>query len=136
MHTSRANLLPRGRHADNDTLAPSFVTSLQGRPHHAYVACAIKCVIASTVSHLHQLLLNTLSPQLGRVHEIRRPKFLTPRFFAVIHIYRYDFGGSVLHCALDNAQTYAPRSKYRYVRPGFHICCHDGCAVACGDAAS
>lgn len=136
MHTSRANLLPRGRHPDNDALAPPFVASFQGSPHHAYVTCAIKRVIASSVSHLHQLLLNALSPQLGWVHEIRRPKLLTPRFFAVVHIYRYDLGSSVLHCALDNAQTNAPRSKNRYIRTGLHVRGHNGCSVACGYAAS
>ena len=135
-HTSRSNLLARGRHPDNHTNPPTLMARLQRRPHDPDIPRAIKRIIAAAIRHLHQLLLNTRLAEFLRIHKIRRPKLLRPLLLPIIHIHNNDLPRPVLHRALDHAQPHTPGAEDSYVRVLLHIGRDNGCAVPRRDTAA
>ena len=112
---------------------------LQRRTHDVYVARALECVIASSIGHLDQLLLNALSAELRGVHEIRSAKLLAPLLLAVVHVHDDDLARAILHRTLDYGQTNTSSSEDGNVRAFLHTALaggDDGRAVAGGDAAA
>lgn len=88
------------------------MTRLESAPHDMHIARAIKRIIASTIRHLNQLLLDTLVAQLCRVDEIRAAELLRPLLFRVIHVDDDDLSRLVLDRALDDGQTNAAGTKH------------------------
>ena len=134
--TSGTYLLSRRRNPNNNTLSPPLMARLQRRPHNAYIPRTIKRIITAAIRHLHQLLLNTLSPQFRRVDEIRPAEFLAPCLLPIIHIHHDDLLRTVLDRALDHTQPHAAGAKDGDGRALFHSGGHHRGAVARGDAAA
>lgn len=137
--TSRANLLARSRHANNNRLSPPLMTSLERRPHNMHIPRAIERIIASTIRHLNQLLLNRLVAQLRRVYEIRCAELLRPLLLRIVDVHNDDFGGPVFDGALDDAETDAPGAEDGDVGAlleAAFACGDDGGAVPGRDAAA
>ena len=109
--TPRRDLLTRRSNTNNDTLAPALVARLQRTAHNMHIPRAVERIIAPTVRHLHQLLLNRHLPDLGRIHKIRRAELLPPLLLRIIDINHNNLRRALLHRALDDAQAHAPGTE-------------------------
>ncbi|KAL9039172.1 MAG: hypothetical protein Q9180_002686 [Flavoplaca navasiana] len=112
------------------------MTSLQRGPHHAHIPRAIKRIITPAIRHLHQRLLYTLIPQLGRIHKIRGSEFLAPRLFPVINIHRYDLARSILHRSLNHRKSYTSGPEDRDGGIFLHARRHNSSAISRRDTAT
>ena len=134
--TSRRDLLPSSRNANNNTLAPALVARLERRAHHAGIARAIKRVVAPTIRHLNQLVDDRLAlGQLGRVDKIRRAKLARPLLLGRVDIHNDDLTRLVGHRALHHAQPNTPGTKHGNVAALLHLGRDARRAVAGRDAA-
>ena len=100
--TASADLLAGCCDTDDDALSPALVAGFECGPHHTDVARAVEGVVAASVRHLNEVLLDAFVAQLGRVDEVGRAELLAPGFLAVIDVHDYDFSGAILHGALDD----------------------------------
>ena len=104
--TSCCNLLSGSSDTNDDALTPTLVARLESTTHNVDVTGAVKGVIATTVGHLNELLLDGLTIlQFLGVHKVGSAKLLGPFLLAVIHIDNDDLGGLVLDTALNDTQT-------------------------------
>ena len=62
---TRRDFLPCTSHADNNALAPSFVTAFKSRAHHVDITNTFKTEINPTISHLNNYFLNRPCVGLG-----------------------------------------------------------------------
>ena len=136
MLTSSGNLLAGSSNANDDTLAPPLVAGLQGSAHHAHVAGAVEGVVAATVGHVDQLLLDGLAVELGGVDKVGGTELAGPHLLAVIDIDDDDLGGLVLDGTLDDGQTYTAGTEDGNVGALLDTGSHDGRTVPGGDAAT
>ena len=125
-----------GCDSDDDALSPALVAGLERRPHHAHVARAVEGVVAPSVRHLNQVLLDALAAELGRVDEVGRAEFLAPGLLAVVDVHDYDLPGTVLYGALDDRETDASSAKDCNVRALFYIRSYHCSPVSGGDTAA
>ena len=136
IRTSSANLLAGRCDSDDDTLSPALVAGFECRPHHTHVAPAVESVVAASVCHLDQMLLDALSAQLGRIDKVGRAEFLAPSLLAVVDVDDYDLSGAVLYGALDYREADAPSAKDSNIRALLYARSHHCSAVPCGDTAA
>ena len=134
--TSGGNLLAGSRNTDNDTLTPALVAGFEGSPHDADVACAVEGVVAATVGHLDQLLLNGLAVELGGVDEVGGTELASPGFLAVIHIDGNDHSGLVLNRSLNNRETNAASTEDSNVSALLNTSSDNSGTVPGGDTAA
>ena len=134
--TSSADFLAGCCDSDDDALAPALVTGLECRSHDAHVARAVEGVVAASVRHLNQVLLDAFTAQLGRVDEVGRAKLLAPGLLAVVDVHDYDLPGTVLYGALDDGETDASGAKDCDIRALFYIRSHYCGPVPGGDTAA
>lgn len=137
--TSSANLLTGSRHTDDDALSPTFVTSLQRTAHNMHITRAVKRVIAATICHLDQLLLNALTTQLGRVDKVGSTELLSPLLLGVVDIDDNDPASLVLRRTLDDRETDTAGAEDGNVGSLLNTvlaCCDDGRTVARRDTAA
>ena len=134
--TAGANLLAGCCDSDDDALAPALVAGLERRPHHAHVARAVEGVVAASICHLDQVLLDALAAKLGRVHEVGRAEFLAPGLLAIVDIHDYNLPGAVLDRALDDGEADAAGAKDCDVGALFYIRGHHCSPIAGGDTAA
>lgn len=82
------------------------MASLEGAPHDVHVTSAVECVIAATISHLDQLLLDGLAVlKLCGVYKVGGTELLCPLLLAVVDIYDDDLCRTVLDATLNDGQT-------------------------------
>ena len=136
IHTPSADFLASCCNPDDDTLSPTLMAGFERRPHHAHIARAVESVVAASIRHLDQVLLDALAAELGRVDEVGRAEFLAPGLFVVIDIHDYNLSGAILHGALHDRETDASGAKDCDVRALFYIRSHHCGPVAGGDAAA
>lgn len=139
--TSSSDLLASSRDTNDDALAPTLVTRLEGCPHNANIAGAVKSVVATSISHIDQPLLDRLAilEILGRVDEIRSTELGRPLLLGIIHINRNDLARAVLLRSLHDRKSNTPGAEHCNVGALLHtaLAGRDGCrAVACRDAAA
>ena len=138
-HTPCADLLPGGRDADDDALAPALVAGLERAAHHVHVAGAVERVVAPAVRHVDELFLDALVAELGRIEELGRAKLLGPRLFGIVDVDGDDLGRAVGRGALDHAEPDAAGAKDGHVGTFLDAVVarrDDGGAVARRDAAA
>lgn len=135
--TSGANLLAGSSDTNNDAGSPALVTGLESRSHDTDVACAVKCVVQSSVRHLHQLLLDVLSVlQVIWVHEIRGAKLLRPRLLVWVRVDDDDPASLARYRTLRDGETDAAGAKDGSRGAFLHLCRLDGGSVPGGDSAT
>lgn len=78
IHTSSGDLLARSGDTNNDALTPALVAGLEGGAHDADVASTVKGVVATSVSHLDELLNDGLVLEVVRVDKVGGAKLLGP----------------------------------------------------------
>ena len=89
---------------------------LQRSPHHMHISGAIKCVVASTIRHLNQPLLDCLALlQFRRVDKVSRAKLLAPLLLFIVHIHHDDLGRFILDAPLNHAESNTARAEDRNV---------------------
>ena len=103
--TSSRDLLSSSSNTNDNTLTPALVASLQGSTHDANVTGAVESVIAPTVGHLNQLLLNSLALELGGVDEVGGTELAGPGLLAIVDIDGDDLAGLVLDGTLEDGET-------------------------------
>lgn len=134
--TSSTNLLASCCDSDDDALSPALVAGLECRSHHTYIARAVEGVVAASVRHLNQVLLDAFTAELGRVDEVGRAELLAPGLLAIIDIHDDDLFSAVLYSALDDRETYASSAKDCNVRALLYIRSHHCGPVTGGDTAA
>ncbi len=100
--TSSTNLLASCCDSDDDALSPTLVAGLQCRSHHTHIACTVEGVVAASIGHFDQVLLDALPAKFSGVDEIGRAELLAPSLLAIIDIHDYDLSSTVLHGALND----------------------------------
>ena len=135
-HTTSGNLLAGSSNTDDDALAPTLVAGFEGRTHDAHVTRAVKGVVASTVGHIDQLLLDGLAVQLGGVDEVGGAELARPRLLAVVDVHGDDLARAVAHSSLDDGETDAAGAEDGHVGALLHLGGHRRGAVARRDAAA
>ena len=103
--TSCGDLLSSGGNTNDDALTPALVASLESRSHDVNVTSAVESVVATTVSHLNELLLDGLVLELHRVDEVGSTELLGPFLLAVVDIDDDDLRRTVLDATLDDRKT-------------------------------
>lgn len=83
------------------------MAGLEGGAHNTDVTGAVEGVVAATVGHLDEMLLDALAVELGRVDEVGGTELAGPGLLAVVHIDGDDLAGLVLHTTLDDRETNA-----------------------------
>jgi hypothetical protein len=103
--TSGGNLLSGSGNTNDDALTPTLVASLEGRSHDVNVTSAVEGVVAATISHLNELLLNGLVLELHGVDKVGGTELLGPLLLAVVDVDDDDLGRAVLDTTLDDRKT-------------------------------
>lgn len=112
------------------------MTSLQRRAHDTHVPRTVERIIAPSIRHLHQRILDTFTTQLTRIQKICRAELPSPRLLPIIHVHDDDLRRPVLHTALDDGEADAAGAEDSDGGPGFDRGRHDRGAVAGRDAAA
>lgn len=81
------------------------MAGLEGSTHDTDVASAVEGVVATTVSHLNQVLLDSLALELGGVDEVSGTELASPLLLAIINIDSNDLASLVLDSTLQNRET-------------------------------
>jgi hypothetical protein len=103
--TSGRNLLSSSGDTNDDALTPTLVASLESRSHDVNVTSAVEGVVAATISHLDELLLDSLVLELHGVDEVGGTELLGPLLLAVVDVDNNDLRRAVLDTALDDRKT-------------------------------
>jgi len=103
--TSGGDFLTSGSNTDDDALTPTLVAGLERAAHNVHISSAIESVVATTICHFNEFLLDRLVLELGRVDEIGRPKLCAPLLFAVVDIDDDDLTSTVLDTTLNDGET-------------------------------
>ena len=103
--TSGGNLLSSSGNTNDDALTPTLVASLESRSHDVNVTSAVEGVVAATISHLNELLLNGLVLELHGVDKVGGTELLGPLLLAVVDVDDDDLGRAVLDTTLDDRKT-------------------------------
>lgn len=131
--TSCGNLLARGSNTNDDALTPTLVAGLKGGTHHTDVTGAVESIVAATVGHLDEVLLNGLAGELGRVHEVGGTELARPGLLAIIDINGDDLAGLVLDSTLHDGQTDTARTEDSDIGAFLDLGGHHGRTVTGGD---
>lgn len=115
------------------------MAGLERAAHDVHVSGAVESVVATTVCHLNQLLLDRLVLELGWIDEVGRAELIAPLLFAVVDIDDDDLASTILDTTLDNRETDTASAEDSDVGALLHTASaggDDGCAVAgCNTAA-
>ena len=110
--TSRGDFLTSGCNANNDTLAPAFVTGFERSAHDADVAGAVKGVVTASVGQLEELVDNGLTlGQLGGVHKVGSTELSGPLLLGRVDVDDDDLAGALGDGTLDDAQADAASAE-------------------------
>ena len=134
--TSGRDLLSSSSNTNDDTLTPTLVASLQGSTHDADVTRAVESVIATTVGHLNQLLLDSLAVELSGIDEVGGTELAGPGLLAVVDVDGDDLAGLVLDGTLDDGETDTAGTEDGNVRALLDLGGDDGRTVTGGDTAT
>lgn len=131
--TPSGYLLASGGHTDNNALTPTLVAGLESSAHDTDVTCAVKGVVAATVSHLNQVLLDSLARQLGGVNEVGGTELAGPGLLAVVDIDSNDHTSLILDGTLHDGQTDTASTEDSHVGTLLDLGSHDSSTVTGGD---
>lgn len=131
--TPSGNLLASSCNTNDNALAPTLVASLEGSTHNTNVTGTVKGVVAATIRHLNQVLLDSLALELGRVDKVGGTELASPCLLAIIHIDGNDHACLVLDSTLHDRQTDTAHTKDSHVGALLDLGGLDGGTVARGD---
>jgi hypothetical protein len=131
--TTSGNLLSSGSNTNNDALTPTLVASLESSTHNTNVTSAVKGVVTATIRHLNQVLLNSLTLELGRVDEVGSTELASPSLLTIVNINGNDHTSLVLDSTLHNGQTDAANTEDSHVGTLLDLGGLDGGTVTGGD---
>lgn len=134
--TSGGNLLASSSNTNDNALTPALVAGLQSSAHDADVASAVEGVVATAIGHLNELLDNSLSLELGRVHEVSGTKLLGPSLLVGVDVHNNDLASFVDDSTLDDGQTDAAGTEDGNVGALLNLGGDTGSTVAGGDTAT
>ena len=103
------------------------------------VTGAVEGVVAATVGHLDELLLDALAVELGGVHEVGSAKLLGPGLLGVVDVDNDDLSGAVLDSTLDDGETDTAGTEHGDVGARLDTTLagsDDGSTVSSGDTAA
>lgn len=112
------------------------MASLESSTHNTNVTGAVKSVVAATIRHLNQVLLDSLALKFGRVDEVGGTELAGPRLLAIIDIDGNDHASLVLDSTLHDGQTNTAHTKDGHVGALLDLGGLDGSTVAGGDTAA
>jgi hypothetical protein len=121
---------------DDNALTPALVAGLEGSTHDTDITSAVESVVATTVGHLNQVLLDGLARQLGRVDEVGGTELASPDLLAVVDIDSNDLASLVLDSTLHDGQTDTASAENSDIGALLNLGGHDGSTVASGDTAT
>lgn len=81
------------------------MASLEGSAHDTNVASAVKGVVAATISHLDELVLDGLAVKVKGVHEVSGTELVTPSLLGRVDIDHDDLASLAGGGTLDYGQT-------------------------------
>ena len=96
------DFLAGGCDTDDDGFTPALVAGFEGGAHDVDIAGAVECVVAASVGHLDELLLDGLVAELGWVDKVCGAELLGPLLLCVVDIYYDDLARLVLGRSLDD----------------------------------
>lgn len=134
--TSGRNLLASSSDTDDDALTPTLVAGLKSSSHNVDVTCAVEGVVATTVGHLNQLVLNRLASELSRVDEVSSTELLAPGLLVGVDINDDDLTSLVGGSTLDDRETDATGTEDGDVGALLDVGSHSGSTVSGGDTAA
>src|SRR6266404_5599859 len=112
----RRNLRARGRHADDDRLAPAAMAGFQRLPHHRDVAGAVERVIGAAdlvgarFCHIDEMRDQVLA-EFFWIDKVGHPKTLAPRLAVVVDIDPDDHVGAGEPQALQHVEPNTAQPK-------------------------
>ena len=107
---SSADFLAGTGNADNNGLAPAFMTALEGAAHQIDVAHTLKAVVNAAIGHINNDLGNVGAVFFG-VHAIGGAEHLGHLKFAGVGIHRDNSAGFGHHGTLNHREPDAAESK-------------------------
>lgn len=121
---------------DDDALTPAFVASFEGSSHDVDIASAVKGVVATTISHLGELLNDGLVLEVIGVDEVSGTKLLGPLLLGGVDINDNDLAGLVDDGTLDNRETDAAGTEDGNAGSLLDVGGHTSSTVTGGDTAA
>lgn len=134
--TSRVDFLASSGDTDDNTLTPTLVAGLQRSTHDTNATRAVEGVVATTISHLNELILDRLAIELRRVDEVSAAEFLTPLLLRIIDIDDNDLASALLDSTLDDRETNAAGSEDSNIGALLDLGSHDSSTVTGRDTAA
>lgn len=133
------DFLTSGGDTNDDGLSPTLVAGLESGTHDVDVTCAVKGVVAATICHLNELLLDALVAELGGVDKVGSTKLPCPLLLGVVDIDDNNLASLVLSSTLDDGQANATSTKDGNVSSSLDTATtgsDDGSSVTSGDTAA
>lgn len=89
------------------------MASLEGSSHDANVTSAVECVVAATVGHVDESLLDGLAllQVLGWVDKVGTSKLGRPVLLRVVDVHHNDLACATAGCTLNNGETDASSTE-------------------------
>ena len=134
--TASGDLLTSSGDTNDNALTPTLVAGLQSSTHNTNVTSAVEGVVATTVSHLNQVLLDSLARQLGGVNEVGGTELAGPGLLAVVDIHSNDLASLVLNSTLHDGQANTASTEDSHVGALLNLGSHDSSTVTGGDTAT
>lgn len=134
--TASRDLLTGGSDTNDDALTPALVAGLQRSTHDINIACAVKGVVAATISHLNQLLLDGLALEVIGIDKVGGAKLARPLLLARVHIDYNDLARLVDDGTLYYGQTDAAGAENGNVGALLNVGSHTSSTVTSGDTAA
>src|SRR5262249_4158219 len=131
----RADFRARGRHADDDALAPALVAALERRAHGVDVADALEGIIGAAAREVHQII-DEIGTDLLRVDEVGHAETLAPGLSLRIEVDAHDHVGAHETQALEHVETDTAEAEHDAVRARLDLGGVDHGADAGGHAAA
>ncbi|SAK98781.1 hypothetical protein AWB79_07619 [Caballeronia hypogeia] len=119
LERTRADLLPRRRHADDERLAPALVRAFERLTHQRRIADAFERIVRAAIGQLHDMVDDVL--HFLRVDEVRHAELLRELHAPRIDIDTDDLVRADHLRALDHVQADAAETEHDYIRPRFHL---------------
>jgi hypothetical protein len=112
------------------------VAGLESSAHDVDVTSAVKGVVAATVGHLNELLLDGLVLEVVRVDKVRCAELVCPLLLARVDIDDDDLASLVDYSTLNNRETNAASAEDGNVGALLNVGGDTSSAVAGGDTAA
>lgn len=112
------------------------MAGLEGSAHNTNVTGAVEGVVATTIGHLDQVLLDGLARELGGVDEVGGTELAGPGLLTVVDIDGNDHTGLVLDGTLHDGETDTAGTEDSHIGALLNIGGHHGGTITGSDTAA